>query len=211
MSESAGTSTVTVSENFLPPTVAETTVSPTLFAVRTPCAETEATDGLELLHLTLSFVPLTVSICFCPLIIVVFSVTSCGSSAKILQVYVLPSYCAVIVAVPAFFTVTTPVLLTDATAVLLDVHFTVPSAPFNTSVVFVPATMRLTVLFSPIVSAACAVRAVPNGRHSTDAESISAIRKTVRIWLLLPFLVSLFKKIPPPFFADLRLCNQIPM
>ena len=53
--------------------------------------------------------------------------------------------------------------------------------------------------------AACAVRAVPNGRHSTDAESISAIRKTVRIWLLLPFLVSLFKKIPPPFFTDLRL------
>mgnify|MGYP002579851350 CR=1 FL=1 len=109
------------------------------------------------------------------------------------------------------FAVTTPVLLTDATAVLLDVHFTVPSAPFNTSVVFVPATMRLTVLFNPIVSAACAVRAVPNGRHSTDAESISAIRKTVRIWLFLPFLVSLFKKIPPPFFTDLRQCNQIPM
>ena len=61
------------------------------------------------------------------------------------------------------------------------------------------------------VDTACAVRAVPNGRHSTDAESISAIRKTVRIWLLLPFLVSLFKKIPPPFFTDLRQCNQIPM
>ena len=78
----------------------------------------------------------------------------------------MPSYCAVIVTVPAFFAVTTPVLLTDATAVLLDVHFTVPSAPFNTSVVFVPATMRLTVLFNPIVSAACAVRALENALTS---------------------------------------------
>ena len=106
-----------------------------------------------------------------------------------LHLYVFLPTLALIYAVPFFFAVTTPFLLTVATDFFVEDHFTFFFVPFTFKRYFLPWAKVSFVLFSLIFAALTDV--VSTARHITTSKNV--VSSTLAFFNdFLPFLISIF-------------------
>ena len=206
MTETVAALTVTVQVAFLPPSFVVTVMvaEPAAFAVTTPELETEATvelleDQVTLLFVAFEGVTVATRDWVSPSFIVrdvMFRLTPVTETVAALtvteQVAVLPPSFVVteIVAVPAFFAVTTPLEETVATVVLFEDHVTFLFDAFE------GATVATSVSVSPSVK----VNVVLSRVTPVTATS-GALTVTVQVAFLPPSFVVTVIVAEPAFFA----------